>query len=84
MNLHDDLGQLLTAINLDVAWLKGRVGVQTPAVMNKFNEMSDLINETIDGIKEISAFLRPAMLYDLGIVPAFEWQLEKDGKNLEY
>jgi PAS domain S-box-containing protein len=75
LNLHDDLGQRLTAINLDVAWLKGRVGVQTQVVMNKFNEISKMINETIDGIKEISSFLRPAILYDLGIVTAFEWQL---------
>lgn len=75
LNLHDDLGQRLTAINLDVAWLKGRVGVQTQTVINKFNDISKMINETIDGLKEISSFLRPAILYDLGIVTAIEWQL---------
>jgi PAS domain S-box-containing protein len=80
LNLHDDLGQRLTAINLDMAWLKGRVGVQTPAVLKKFNEVNKSINETIDGIKEISAFLRPAILYDLGIVTAFEWQLRRTEK----
>jgi signal transduction histidine kinase len=36
-----------------------------------------MINSTIDGIKEISSLLRPALLYDLGLVPAFEWQLKK-------
>jgi PAS domain S-box-containing protein len=77
LNLHDDLGQRLTAIDLDVAWLKGRVGVQSPAVIKKFNDIKKMINETIDGIKEISSFLRPAILYDLGIVTAFEWQLMK-------
>jgi PAS domain S-box-containing protein len=80
LNLHDDLGQRLTAINLDVAWLKGRVGVQTPVVLKKFNEINKSIDETIDGIKEISAFLRPAILYDLGIVTAFEWQLRRTEK----
>lgn len=77
LNLHDDLGQSLTAIDLDIAWLKGRVGVQTPAVMNKFRELHKTINDTIDSIKELSSFLRPAILYDLGIVTAFEWQLSK-------
>jgi PAS domain S-box-containing protein len=81
LNLHDDLGQRLTAINLDVAWLKGRVGVQTQVVMNKFRDISKMINETVDGIKEISSFLRPAILYDLGIVTAFEWQLRSMEKN---
>jgi PAS domain S-box-containing protein len=80
LNIHDDLGQKLTAIDLDVAWLKGRVGVQTPAVVSKFNDINKMINETIDGIKEISSFLRPSILYDLGIVTAFEWQLRKTEK----
>jgi PAS domain S-box-containing protein len=75
LNLHDDLGQRLTAIDLDVAWLKSRVGVQTPRVTKKFNDVTRMINEAIDSIKELSSFLRPSILYDLGIVTAFEWQL---------
>ena len=77
LNLHDDLGQKLTALNLDIAWIKSRMGVQSLAVRRKFNDMSKMINETIDSIREISSFLRPSMLYDLGLVPAFEWQLKK-------
>jgi PAS domain S-box-containing protein len=77
LNLHDDLGQKLTAIYLDIAWLKNRIGVQSAVVNRKLNEMSQMINSTIDGIKEISSLLRPAILYDLGLVPAFEWQLKK-------
>jgi PAS domain S-box-containing protein len=80
LNLHDDLGQRLTAINLDLAWLKNRIGVQSPPVLNKFSEMNKMINDTIDGIKEISSFLRPSILYDLGLVPAIEWQLKRMGK----
>ncbi|MGC1391848.1 MAG: PAS domain S-box protein [Bacteroidales bacterium] len=75
LNLHDDLGQKLTAINLDIAWLKSRIGVQSKTVREKFGEISSLIKETIESTKKTSAFLRPAMLFDLGLVPAIESQL---------
>jgi PAS domain S-box-containing protein len=75
LNLHDDLGQKLTAINLDIAWLKSRIGVQSKAVREKIEEMSGMIKETIENIKETSALLRPAMLFDLGLVPAIKSQL---------
>ena len=77
LNLHDDFGQRLTALNLDLAWLKSRIGVQSMGVRNKFEEMSLMINESIDSIREISSFLRPSILYELGLIPAFEWQLKK-------
>jgi PAS domain S-box-containing protein len=77
MNLHDDLGQRLTALFLDVTWIKNRIGVQSAAVTKKFEEMMHEINDTIEGIKELSSFLRPTILYDLGLVPAILSQLKK-------
>ena len=77
LNLHDDLGQRLTALCLDIAWLKSRIGVQSDPVRNKLEEMIREINETIEGIKELSSFLRPTILYDLGLVPAIKSQLNK-------
>lgn len=77
LNLHDDLGQRLTALGLDVAWIKSRIGVQTAAVTKKIDDMMHEINDTIDGIRELSSFLRPAILYDLGLVPAIISQLKK-------
>jgi PAS domain S-box-containing protein len=75
LNLHDDLGQKLTAINLDIAWLKSRIGVQSQTVREKIDEMSSMIKETIESIKETSNLLRPAILFDLGLVPAIKSQL---------
>jgi PAS domain S-box-containing protein len=72
LNLHDDLGQKLTAINLDIAWLKSRIGVQSKTVREKFEEMSSMVKETIESTKKTSAFLRPAILFDLGLVPAIK------------
>ena len=81
LNLHDDLGQRLTALSLDVAWIRNRIGVQASAVTKKLEEMMHEINDTIDGIKELSAFLRPTILYDLGLVPAIISQLRKFEKQ---
>jgi PAS domain S-box-containing protein len=77
MNLHDDLGQRLTALYLDVSWIKGRIGVQSAKVRTRLDEMGLEINEAIDGIKELSSILRPTILYDLGLVPAIISQLNK-------
>jgi PAS domain S-box-containing protein len=81
LNLHDDLGQKLTAINLDIAWLKRRIGVQSQPVREKFEDMNMMIKDTIESIKETSAFLRPAILFDLGLVPAIKSKLDKFEKQ---
>lgn len=81
LNLHDDLGQKLTAINLDIAWLKSRIGVQSKAVREKLENMSLMIKETIEGIRETSSSLRPAILFDLGLVSAINSQLAKFEKQ---
>ena len=81
LNLHDDFGQRLTALNIDLAWLKSRMGVQSTGVKNKLEEMSLMINESIESIREMSSFLRPAILYELGLIAAFEWQLKKFEKQ---
>jgi len=81
MNLHDDLGQRLTSLNLDLGWMKSRMGVQSQGLRKKMEEMSRSIIETIESIKEVSSFLRPSILYELGLIAAFTWQLEKFRKQ---
>jgi PAS domain S-box-containing protein len=77
MNLHDDLGQKFTALSMQLAWIKSRIGVQSKPVVFKLNEMQVEINETIEGLKEISTLLRPSILFDLGLIPAITWHLGK-------
>jgi PAS domain S-box-containing protein len=81
MNLHDDLGQRLTSLNLDLGWLKRRIGVQSQGVREKMDEMNQSILETIESIKEVSSFLRPSILYELGLISAFTEQLRKIEKQ---
>jgi PAS domain S-box-containing protein len=74
-NLHDDLGQKLTALNMNIAWLKSRIGVQSKGVQNMLWEMNQLLNDSLETTKKISYGLRPSILDDLGLLAAIEWQL---------
>ena len=74
-DLHDDLGQKLTALNMDISWLKTRIGVQSRNVENKLEQMVQMMNNTIESVQKISLGLRPSILDDLGLIPAIEWQL---------
>jgi signal transduction histidine kinase len=80
-DLHDDLGQKLTSINMDIIWLKSRIGVQSRIVEKKFQQMQILMNDTIDSIQKISFGLRPSILDDLGLQSAIIWQLREFSKS---
>jgi PAS domain S-box-containing protein len=81
MNLHDDLGQKLTALYMDIAWIKSRMGVQSAGVMKKLSGINTNLNEIIEGIKDVSFSLMPAILFELGIVPAIISHLNKFEKQ---
>jgi len=75
--IHDDLGQALTALKMDVAWIARRLGSgEDPrgAIADKLMSMSALTDQVIDRVRRISAELRPGMLDDLGLVAALQWQ----------
>jgi PAS domain S-box-containing protein len=77
LNLHDDIGQKLTAINLSITWIKSRIGVQSKAVKERLEDLSLMIKETIDAVQDFSSDLRPAILFDLGLVSAFDAFLKR-------
>ena len=80
-DLHDDLGQKLTALNLNISWIKSRIGVQSRSVKNKIRDMLSLLNEAVENINKISHRLRPRILDDLGLRAAIEWQLSDLSKS---
>ncbi|WP_258398573.1 PAS domain S-box protein [Burkholderia multivorans] len=74
--LHDDLGQQLTALKMDVSAVElGIAGVVAPntGVREQLRGMHRLIDSTVASVRRIAADLRPVMLDDLGLVPAIEW-----------
>jgi PAS domain S-box-containing protein len=75
--VHDELGQALTALKMDLSWLNKRLPKEQEALINKTGEMSKLIGKTIQTVKRISTELRPGVLDDLGLTAAVEWQVQE-------
>lgn len=71
--LHDELGQMLTAVKLDAMWLTARLTGEQPGIVSKAASMSLLIDETLNAMRRVASDLRPMMLDDLGLVAAIEW-----------
>jgi signal transduction histidine kinase len=73
--VHDELGQDLTGLKLDLAWLAGHLPRQGRGVLlHKIKGMLAGIDSTIQTVRRISTELRPGILDSLGLVAAIEWQ----------
>jgi len=71
--IHDELGQALTGLKIDLAWLTERLPECAAALEERARSMLSLIDDTMDRVRRISASLRPAVLDDLGLAAAVEW-----------
>ena len=73
--LHDQVGQALTALKLDLAGLRGPAGAAgSPEAEARFRAMDSLVDQTLETTRRISSALRPAILDDLGLPAAIRWQ----------
>jgi signal transduction histidine kinase len=81
--IHDELGQALTALKMDVSWLSGKLSVDDPSLREKMASMRELIDKTIETTKRITTELRPGLLDDLGLAAAVEWQAEQFQKKTD-
>lgn len=83
--IHDELGQMLTALKMDVLWLHGKISGLPIRPVKQFDEtirsMTFLIDSTINSVRRIATDLRPGVLDDLGLVPAIEWQSQEFEKR---
>jgi signal transduction histidine kinase len=71
--LHDELGQLLTALRMDSVWLRDRLKDTDAKASERALTMCTLIDKTIDGVRSMAIRLRPGVLDTLGLVDALEW-----------
>jgi PAS domain S-box-containing protein len=78
--LHDELGQLLTALKMDLGWLRERLPADS-ALVPRVAEMGTLLDRTVSATRRISADLRPLMLDDLGLADAAAWLVDDFAKR---
>jgi len=78
--LHDELGQLLTVLKLDLGFIEKKILDQGIQMDNKISDMSQMVDLTINSLRRIITDLRPSLLDNLGLIAAIEWQA-KDFQN---
>ena len=79
--IHDELGQMLTALKIDLSWLKKRMDYRQKLVLERTQTMSILLDKTIQSVQTISTNLRPEVLDMLGLTEAIEWQAQEFQKR---
>jgi signal transduction histidine kinase len=73
--IHDELGQQLTVLNMEVDWLSRKINDQREAIQNKLQEVSGLLDSMVGSVRRISSELRPGILDHFGLAAAIQWQL---------
>lgn len=76
--LHDQIGQSLTAAKLNVEALRSTTN---PALIGRLDETTATLDQLLDQVRQISLDLRPPMLDDLGLVPALRSWLDEQGRR---
>jgi PAS domain S-box-containing protein len=76
--IHDELGQQLTGLKMDLSWIsKRKAAVEDNELHQKTTTVMNLLDTTIKTVRRIATDLRPSILDDLGLVAAIEWQSQE-------
>jgi PAS domain S-box-containing protein len=79
--IHDNLGQLLTGLKMDLSWFLRNPQPDTKTMNEKVKAMGQLVDQTVQTVRRISTELRPRILDDFGLLAALEWQAEEFSKK---
>jgi PAS domain S-box-containing protein len=79
--IHDELGQVLTSLKIDLSWVKNNLQDTDDPLIEKIEEMNKLIGQTVQMVQRIATELRPRILDIFGICDALEWQAREFQKR---
>lgn len=80
LQVHDELGQAMTALKMDLSWLRQNMSNEETA-KEKIDRMVLMTNDVIRKVQRISSELHPGLLDDLGLVAAIEWYCKEFGER---
>jgi len=78
--IHDELGQALTVLKLDLSWLQSG-SPRADEIRKKLKSTIKQVDGMIESVRRISSELRPSILDNLGLMPAIEWQVAEFRKH---
>lgn len=79
--LHDEVGQMLTGLRMELANLDGPHARQDPVFYQRLLETKNLAERTLKTVRNMAMVLRPSMLDDLGLSPALRWQAREFSRH---
>ncbi len=80
--LHDEVGQALTGIRVELATLSRMIGSgEADELEVKVDEIKQMVEDSVGAVRNMALLLRPSMLDDLGLVPALQWQAREVSKR---
>lgn len=80
--LHDDVGQLLTRMRMDVMLLEGAPANEIPDMAEILSGLKQTMDEALDSVRRIATNMRPAILDDFGLIAALNWSIREDQRRL--
>jgi signal transduction histidine kinase len=72
--IHDQLGQALTGLKMDLTWIVNRLPEDSQLLREKAHSMTVLIDATLGSVRQLASRLRPEVLDQLGLAAAIDWQ----------
>jgi signal transduction histidine kinase len=75
--LHDEIGQTLALLQIEISRVQGLLPAHPEAARERLRGARELAERTVQSIRNMSLLLRPALLDDLGLTPALQFQLEE-------
>ncbi len=77
--LHDQVGQILTAVKMNLHALQKKSS--EPEILSSIKDNMEVIDEAVDQVRDLSVVLRPLLLDDFGLVVALRWYLDRQARN---
>lgn len=82
MEIHDDIGQILTALRFDLSWIRKHTPAEDPEkIQERIARMFSLLDSGMESVHRLCGQLRPRILDDLGLAEAIRWQAEEFAKR---
>ena len=81
--LHDEVGQSLGALLVDVGRLKAAIPADDKVAQEQLAQIKATAENTVNAVRNIALLLRPSMLDDLGLIAAIEWQAREISRRSE-
>ncbi|MBS1932380.1 MAG: PAS domain S-box protein [Bacteroidetes bacterium] len=79
--IHDELGQQLTGLKMDVYWLRDELKPAEESAGKQIENILQLLDTAINTVRKISSELRPPMIDDIGLIESLKWYAKEFQKR---